>query len=136
MLMNLVFFLVILLYGHIFTACYCGQSQRKVPCTSENAMIVYYSCGKPCGKELPCENHLCQKPCHSGQCEPCKALNVSTCPCGKRSLTRDELYSRTSCTQAIPICNQLCERPLECGPPGMCLLIPIYNLCANALRLL
>lgn len=102
-----------------FVACYCGQSQRKVPCTPENAMVVYYSCGNPCGKQLSCGNHFCETPCHIGPCKPCSGLNVSKCPCGKRSLTQDELEKRTLCTQPVPTCGQMCERPLECGPPGM-----------------
>lgn len=107
-----------LIYGH-FAVCYCGQSQRTVPCTPENSMIVYYSCRKPCGKKLACGNHTCQTPCHVGPCGPCSALTVHSCPCGKRPLTQDELDNRTSCLQSVQTCGQPCEKPLECGPPGM-----------------
>ncbi|XP_025197835.1 protein shuttle craft-like isoform X2 [Melanaphis sacchari] len=97
--------------------CYCGKSERQVPCTQENAMVMYYSCGNLCEKKLSCENHLCQKVCHVGQCDPCIALSVNRCPCGKRSLTEDELGNRTLCTQPVPTCDQPCGKPLECGPP-------------------
>lgn len=98
--------------------CYCGQLQRQVPCTPENAMVVYYSCEKRCGKKLSCENHFCQTLCHMGECEPCKALDIYSCPCGKRLLTQNELSNRTLCTQPVPVCGQQCGKPLECGPPG------------------
>lgn len=101
-----------------FTVCHCGRSQRQVPCTRENSMVVYYDCGKLCGRKLSCENHSCQKLCHSGQCEPCEVLAIDKCPCGKRYLTQDELIDRKSCAQPIPTCDQLCGKPLECGPPG------------------
>lgn len=71
-----------------------------------------------CGKKLYCENHFCQKSCHTGPCDTCNVLNATTCPCGKRSLTEEELSNRTSCTQPIPTCDQLCGKYLECGPPG------------------
>lgn len=97
--------------------CYCGKSERQVPCTPENAMVIYYSCGNLCEKKLSCENHLCQKLCHVGQCDPCIALSVNRCPCGKRPLTEDELVNRILCTQPVPTCDQPCGKPLECGPP-------------------
>ncbi|XP_026813694.1 protein shuttle craft-like isoform X1 [Rhopalosiphum maidis] len=97
--------------------CYCGKSEREVPCTQENAMVMYYSCGNLCEKKLSCENHLCQKICHVGQCDPCIALSVNRCPCGKRLLTENELGTRTLCTQPIPTCDLPCGKPLECGPP-------------------
>lgn len=103
-----------------FTVCYCGRSQRQVPCTPENAMVVYYSCGQTCGKKLSCESHFCQKPCHTGPCEPCDALNVNRCPCGKRLLTEEELSDRILCTQPVPTCDKPCGKPLQCGPPGVC----------------
>jgi len=107
--------------------CYCGKSKRQVPCTPENAKVIYYTCGNLCEKKLSCENHLCQKLCHVGQCDPCIALSVNTCPCGKRPLTENELCNRTSCIQPIPTCGQPCGKPLECGPPGMC---PIWTCVA------
>lgn len=82
-------------------------------------MVVYYSCGNICQKELSCKNHYCQKPCHIGQCEPCKALDIKSCPCGKRPLTEDELSTRTLCIQSVPTCGHQCGKPLECGPPGI-----------------
>lgn len=81
---------------------------------------MYYGCGNLCGKKLSCENHLCQKPCHIGQCDPCIAVSVNRCPCGKRQLTEEELNNRTLCTQPIPTCDQPCGKPLQCGPPRMC----------------
>lgn len=107
------------LWIYYSAVCYCGRSQRKVPCTPENSMVVFYSCGNICGKELSCKNHFCQIPCHIGDCEPCKALDIKSCPCGKLPLTQDELSNRILCTQPVPTCDQPCGKPLECGPPGM-----------------
>lgn len=120
----------IILFTYIFTqiyfiVCYCGRSQRKVPCTPENAMVVYYSCGEPCGKKLSCGNHSCQNACHTGPCEPCRSLDVNRCPCGKQPLTQDDLSNRVSCIQPIPTCGQQCEKPLECGPPGVLTVIRV-----------
>ncbi|VVC43241.1 Zinc finger, RING-type,R3H domain,Zinc finger, NF-X1-type,Transcriptional repressor NF-X1, R3H domain [Cinara cedri] len=102
---------------HCQQVCYCGQSQRQVRCTQENALVVYYNCEKLCNKKLVCGNHSCQKSCHSGECEPCIALDIKYCPCGKRTLTQDELANRTLCTLPIPTCDEICGKPLECGPP-------------------
>lgn len=112
-----------------FTVCYCGQSQREMPCTPENALVVYYSCEKLCNKKLSCGNHSCQKSCHIGQCEPCTSLEIKYCPCGKRTLTQDELAHRILCTQPIPTCDQSCGKPLECGPPGLYSYGYIFSLC-------
>lgn len=91
-------------------------------------MVVYYSCEKRCEKKLSCENHICQKLCHVGECEPCKALDINSCPCGKRLLTQDELNNRTLCTQSVPVCGQQCKKPLECGPPGVLIFLEQFIL--------
>lgn len=72
-----------------------------------------------CEKKLSCNNHTCKKTCHIGPCEPCKSLEIDRCPCGKKMLTQEELNNHTSCTQPIPTCGDSCQKPLECGPPGL-----------------
>jgi len=52
--------------------CYGGHEQRKnVPCYVDGV-----SCGKPCGKQLKCGKHQCDKICHEGPC-----ADVCTQPC-------------------------------------------------------
>jgi len=52
--------------------CYGGHEQRKnVPCYVDGV-----SCGKPCGKQLKCGKHQCNRVCHDGPC-----VDVCTQPC-------------------------------------------------------
>ncbi|CAH1183422.1 unnamed protein product [Phaedon cochleariae] len=71
--------------------CYGRHEQRSaIPCHQEN-----FSCGLPCGRDLPCRRHKCPKPCHDGACPtPCKL----PCP-----VTR-------------PLCGHPCGRPCH-EPP-------------------
>ncbi|XP_047100902.1 protein shuttle craft [Schistocerca piceifrons] len=94
--------------------CYGGHELRKaVPCHQTEL-----SCGRPCGKDLPCGRHTCATACHAGPCPqtctqpctkqrqlcghpcaapchdgpcpdtPCREMVVVTCECGHRSTTR------------------------------------------------
>jgi hypothetical protein len=48
--------------------CCCGRTKNYAHC-GQSAPIV---CQNICSKELNCKNHICEKPCHANQCEPCK----------------------------------------------------------------
>ncbi|KAJ8961344.1 hypothetical protein NQ317_018625 [Molorchus minor] len=43
-----------------------------------------FSCGLPCGKQMPCGRHKCNKPCHDGPCQtPCRQpCNIPRDLCG------------------------------------------------------
>ena len=70
---------------------------------------------------LACGNHLCEQPCHLGNCIDCPLLpeNLKTCPCLKVDIVEllgDE--KRTSCLDAIPTCESFCGKKLYCGSQG------------------
>ncbi|KAI3384659.1 hypothetical protein SNEBB_009036 [Seison nebaliae] len=76
----------------------------------------WWACSEICGKELPCTNHVCERPCHYGDCGTCPLSmeNVKTCLCGK--VKEDELETkRMSCTDPIGRCENKCMKLLECG---------------------
>ncbi|XP_058059889.1 protein shuttle craft [Anopheles bellator] len=97
--------------------CHCGKNERKVACTEENLLTVWYGCEELCSKTLSCGNHQCRRLCHEGKCDPCADApeRVLSCPCGREAL---EPGSRTSCLDPIPTCTGICGRKLKCGPPG------------------
>ena len=64
---------------------YCSQAQP--------------SCGKQCGKKLPCGMHRCNKSCHSGDCPPCNQR----------------------CTSVRDVCQHVCSLPCHVSSnPGSC----------------
>ncbi|XP_022830509.1 protein shuttle craft [Spodoptera litura] len=98
--------------------CYCPAAKaRSVACTAECGGAVLWSCGEACGRVLACGAHVCRAPCHAPPCQPCALLPqyVTTCPCGNTKLAKD---SRKSCTEPIPLCGNICAKPLSCGPAG------------------
>lgn len=63
-------------------ACYCGKktSQRRCLDTDyENG----WSCQEICDDMMPCGEHTCPKPCHSGMCGDCEYEEELRCYCGK-----------------------------------------------------
>lgn len=86
--------------------CICGKkSLKNQPCWFEEAR-----CGLPCGKDLKCGAHKCQKPCHKpGECEDV-GISGSHCsqPCGK---------IRKSCEHA---CTEQCHAPFPCKEDKPC----------------
>jgi transcriptional repressor NF-X1 len=80
----------------------------------------------PSSRPLECGIHKCAKRCHppsrvAPTC-PYSPLTVTHCPCGKHSLSDPSTDShfgsnakliRTSCTDPVPTCMSLCEKPLE-----------------------
>ncbi|XP_041478842.1 transcriptional repressor NF-X1-like [Lytechinus variegatus] len=64
--------------------CIGGHEVRyNIPCHVQGI-----SCGRPCGKPLPCGYHNCLKTCHTGECDPeckqpCKVIRPDCGhPCG------------------------------------------------------
>lgn len=95
--------------------CYCGKDRKEMTCTPENNQSLKYSCGKPCHHQLSCKNHKCKESCHAGECGDCNLSPefVTSCPCGNTPLLSGE---RKSCSDLIPLCNSICNKPLKCGP--------------------
>ncbi|KAM3964445.1 LOW QUALITY PROTEIN: nuclear transcription factor, X-box binding stc [Aphomia sociella] len=97
--------------------CHCPAAlARSVACTAR-ARGGAWSCGEACGRVLACGAHVCARACHPPPCAACALLPaaVITCPCGKTQLEKDK---RKSCTDPIPLCGNICAKPLSCGPAG------------------
>ena len=86
-------------------------------CTSETVQQPHYPCGQVCSKILDCGQHQCEELCHDGQCRPCPLTpaQVTHCPCGQTAVAAG---ARSQCTDPVPVCGQVCGRPLSCGPPS------------------
>ncbi|XP_064614665.1 transcriptional repressor NF-X1-like [Liolophura sinensis] len=76
-------------------------------------------------KLLDCGHHHCQKECHDGPCQPCQRQPslLTHCPCGKTELSTLTQVVRKSCLDSVPLCEEKCGKPLDCGPqdnPHIC----------------
>lgn len=63
-------------------SCYCGKNTSTKRC-SETNYGKGWSCQEICGDLLPCGEHTCSQPCHSGLCGGCDIPIPSFCYCGK-----------------------------------------------------
>ncbi|VVD04483.1 unnamed protein product [Leptidea sinapis] len=78
--------------------CYCPAAKsRSVACTAESSREGQWSCEASCARVLACGAHVCRRECHP---PPLKS------------------GERKSCTDPIPLCDNICAKPLECGPDG------------------
>ncbi|XP_063423020.1 transcriptional repressor NF-X1-like [Mytilus trossulus] len=103
----------------IVKECYGSHEKMEVKCGCVESFSKSYSCGNPCKKSLECGHHECDMVCHAGDCKTCETLPevVTNCPCGATPLSDLSTEIRTSCTDPIPTCGQICNKPLGCGPP-------------------
>ncbi|XP_043309073.1 transcriptional repressor NF-X1 isoform X1 [Cervus elaphus] len=89
-----------------------GSSGRKT------CMDPVPSCGKVCGKPLPCGSldfiHTCEKLCHEGDCGPCSRTSVISCRCSFRTkeLPCTSLKSEADATF---MCDKRCNKKRLCG---------------------
>nr|XP_006818524.1 PREDICTED: transcriptional repressor NF-X1-like [Saccoglossus kowalevskii] len=103
--------------------CYCGRSNREVVCGTKMEPPGdgpgFFSCQEKCARQLSCNNHTCEKLCHPGPCGSCSFLpsSVTHCPCGQTPLSSllPGGKTRTSCTDPIPTCDNICNKKLTCG---------------------
>ncbi|XP_014772945.1 transcriptional repressor NF-X1 [Octopus bimaculoides] len=98
--------------------CFCKKNERLLECIKNSAEdSTSYSCAELCKKPLDCGNHTCEEICHSDQCLPCPYTpsSVTHCPCGHTPITELSDQPRTSCSDPIPTCDKLCNKPLSCG---------------------
>lgn len=86
-------------------------------CGSPDSVHLEYSCEQPCPKQLACGNHICELPCHPGDCRQCmrEPSLVKTCPCGRTRLSALGAAPRLSCADPIPTCTSECRKRLACG---------------------
>jgi transcriptional repressor NF-X1 len=107
--------------------CHCGRNQRDVVCGKGEG--ERYGCGRTCGKELDCGNHLCELACHPLPCPSCTLLpsRVTSCPCGATplSLLLSADHSRMSCLDPVPTCGATCGKLLPCSTRGNLIVVTI-----------
>lgn len=111
-------------------SCYCGKDTKGIKCCDEGdsrtgftdageTVLGFYTCAKKCNREFDCGQHQCQKSCHTRartetvKC-PLSTDLITTCHCGKSTLA-DLDITRQKCTDPIPSCEQICNKPLACG---------------------
>ncbi|CAG8492678.1 42168_t:CDS:2 [Gigaspora margarita] len=113
--------------------CFCGQTERDATCGDGAAIHCYgektgeslqawtgfFSCKEKCNRLLECGHHSCTKPCHpvTGEHEPCELSpsRAHSCPCGANTIESLLGHKRTSCTEEIPLCNNICSKSFPCG---------------------
>jgi len=122
----------------VLSTCYCGKTQREVPCdrrddTAESfnhGQLIHqdspgawfegsFSCVNICGRNFDCGHHSCQRPCHpqdetAAHC-PLSPDVITHCPCGKTRLEFITPTPRPSCENEIPHCDKVCSKKLPCG---------------------
>ncbi|XP_036378386.1 transcriptional repressor NF-X1 isoform X2 [Megalops cyprinoides] len=76
------------------------------------------SCGKTCGRPLPCGSsdtiHMCENLCHEGSCGPCSLTSTIKCRCGFKS---KEVPCATiqSEGELVFTCERRCSKKRSCG---------------------
>uniref|UniRef100_A0A8C4QJ29 Nuclear transcription factor, X-box binding-like 1 n=2 Tax=Eptatretus burgeri TaxID=7764 RepID=A0A8C4QJ29_EPTBU len=100
-------------------SCLGKHEVSTLPCQESRP----YSCGRPCGKFLPCGNHTCQEPCHAfadGRTPPDDQRPISICPPCEVGCLRPRLEG----------CPHQCTLPCHPGPcPTCCQIIKVACHC-------
>ncbi|XP_019449867.1 PREDICTED: NF-X1-type zinc finger protein NFXL2 [Lupinus angustifolius] len=106
-----------------------NQLHRSEPCED-----CFLSCQKE--REPRCQHH-CPRPCHPGDCPPCKVLIKRSCHCGSMVHVFECIYYNTlsakdqeavrscggPCHRKLPNCTHLCPEtchPGQCPNPEKC----------------
>ncbi|KAK0735003.1 hypothetical protein B0T26DRAFT_633635 [Lasiosphaeria miniovina] len=119
-------------------SCHCGKHTATQRCT-ETEYGKGWSCEEVCGDLLPCGEHTCSRPCHSGLCGACEIPILSACYCGKEhkeipcdqrgdildSFNYGQLHSPQPAEDSEPEselwfegsfrCYKTCGRKFDCG---------------------
>ncbi|CDO94564.1 unnamed protein product [Kluyveromyces dobzhanskii CBS 2104] len=112
--------------------CYCGsESKPNIKCSDLNVIdyskdasgkewIGVYPCPAVRTLHYSCDKHTYVEYCTSppsidkSQACPFSPRKLKTCPCGKNMLKQLD-RPRRHCTDPIPTCDNVCEKPLSCG---------------------
>ncbi|PHH72352.1 hypothetical protein CDD82_6022 [Ophiocordyceps australis] len=104
--------------------CFCGKQTCQKLCR-ETDYDSGWRCDAVCGDLLPCGQHSCPQPCHSGLCGDCTVQVDSRCYCGLVrqdmvcSLTAEPLQSYSvddaAWFQGTFSCQAPCQRLFDCG---------------------
>ena len=101
-------------------SCFCGKTEEHRLCGQ-----TAFSCRRPCGRALECQEHFCERECHAGECGLCPKDPKTwgdRCACGKTSNCSSEsvrprlvkfVGQRRRCSQPLALCNQFCGRRHE-----------------------
>ena len=76
------------------------------------------SCGNICRRTLGCKKHVCERVCHSGECNKCEVKEMARCWCGKeeREIGCGEGEERQCFVEGEPpwmgrfSCDKRCQR--------------------------
>ncbi|XP_043545901.1 transcriptional repressor NF-X1 isoform X1 [Chiloscyllium plagiosum] len=76
------------------------------------------SCGKTCGKPLPCGSdgsiHTCSNLCHEGECGPCAGISTVNCRCGFKKQDVP-CVNITKEADLLFLCDKRCNKKRSCG---------------------
>nr|XP_023663258.1 transcriptional repressor NF-X1 isoform X3 [Paramormyrops kingsleyae] len=76
------------------------------------------SCGKTCGRPLPCGSddvvHMCESLCHEGSCGPCSLTSTIRCRCGFRTKEVPCLTIQSE-GELTFTCDRRCSKKRACG---------------------
>ncbi|KEY70676.1 hypothetical protein S7711_02275 [Stachybotrys chartarum IBT 7711] len=118
-------------------SCFCGKNTSRKLCR-ETDYENGWSCHEVCGDLMPCGEHFCSKPCHSGLCGDCDVGVDVKCYCGRVEKTL-HCYEREEPQQSYSKEDDIwfegsfsCETP--CRRRATCTL-PILARCGDALPL-
>uniref|UniRef100_A0A8C5PKR3 Transcriptional repressor NF-X1 n=1 Tax=Leptobrachium leishanense TaxID=445787 RepID=A0A8C5PKR3_9ANUR len=75
------------------------------------------SCGKTCGKPLPCSHdfiHTCENLCHEGECGPCSRTSDVSCRCGFKTKEVPCALLQNEGDLTF-VCDKRCSKKRQCG---------------------
>ncbi|XP_053322900.1 transcriptional repressor NF-X1 [Spea bombifrons] len=103
--------------------CPCGQTPLskllELGCVDrKTCMDPIPSCGKTCGKPLPCGSHdfihTCENLCHEGECGPCSRNSNISCRCGFK--TKEVPCALIQSEEDLTfVCDKRCNKKRQCG---------------------
>lgn len=105
-------------------SCFCGKNESRKLCR-ETDYENGWSCQEICGDLLPCGEHSCCRPCHSGLCGDCDTTVEAKCYCGRVG-KQMPCFEREEPQMSFNVadetwfdgtftCDQLCQRSFDCG---------------------
>ncbi|KAM8967681.1 transcriptional repressor NF-X1 isoform 2-T2 [Pelodytes ibericus] len=103
--------------------CPCGQTPLskllELGCVDRKTCTdPIPSCGKTCGKPLPCGSHdfihTCENLCHEGECGPCSRMSNISCRCGfkTKEVPCALIHNEEDLTF---VCDKRCSKKRQCG---------------------
>ncbi|KAK1250317.1 hypothetical protein MKX08_010320 [Trichoderma sp. CBMAI-0020] len=105
-------------------SCFCGKNTSQKLCR-ETDYENGWSCQEICGDLLPCGEHFCPNPCHTGLCGDCDLKVDAKCYCGRLEkkvpcFERQEIQSSFDVKDGSWFdgsfsCQTPCERKFDCG---------------------